>query len=319
MIMSRRATDGKGFYWELAMGAHDEWFAEKWARQEGDRSRSGGGGVSEQELADIAARLGGEVVDSAKGMVRFRASGCGIVTVRVSGPTNCFVYNATGSKGVAYAFVRQRLGVSAPTAVDAEVTQRSMQRIMREVRPAAGTPVEAYLRSRAITILPPLVQYHPKLWHKEAKTYWPGMVVERTNSAGDVVALHRTFLTEDGAKAPVDPVRKDLGRWTGTAIRLSGRVEEVLLGEGIETVLSAMQMTGLPGWATGSAGALRMVVLPPWVRRVIILVDMDDKGDGERAACAVCARLTAEDRVVELKRAPHGKDFNNVLMEMHND
>jgi hypothetical protein len=294
------------------MGAHDEWFAEKWARQEGDHSRRGG--VSVEKLADIAARLDGEVVDSAKGMVRLRVPRCGVVTVQITGPTSFYVYEMAGPQGAAYAYVRARLGLAAASrpALTPEQTKRAIERILAGCQPAAGTPVEAYLRSRAITILPPLVQYHPRLWYSD-DTYFPGMVVERQNAAGDVVALHRTFLTEAGAKAPVEPMRKDLGRWTGTAIRLSGRAEEMLLGEGIETVLSVMQMTGLPGWAAGSAGALRMAVLPPWVRRVTILVDGDD--EGERASQAAAARWFYEDREVKLARAGRGKDFNDLLLE----
>jgi hypothetical protein len=288
---------------------------ERWEWQERGRSRGRGGGVSEQELADIAARLGGEVVDPNKCTVRLRVPRCGTVTVRVYSSTSFYVYDVAGPKGAAYAFVRARLGLAASRpAMTPEETKRAIQNILDGCQSAAGTPVEAYLRSRAITILPPLVQYHPRLWHTD--NYWPTMVVERTNSAGDVVALHRTFLTEDGAKAPVDPVRKDLGRSTGTAIRLSGRAEELLIAEGIETVLSVMQTMNMPGWAAGSAWALRMLVLPPQVQRITILVDGDD--EGERAACAACARWTAEGRVVKLARAPRGKDFNDLLMEQRN-
>jgi hypothetical protein len=300
---------------EVAMGGFKKMWEQRWERLDSGRGR---GGVSAQELADIAARLGGEVVDPNKSTVRLRVPGCGAVTVQITGPTSFFVYDTAGPKGAAYAYVRARLGLAARPrpALTPEETKRAIQNILDGCQSAAGTPVEAYLRSRAITILPPLVQYHPRLWHTD--NYWPVMVVERTNSAGDVVALHRTFLTEDGAKAPVEPVRKDLGRSTGTVIRLSGRAEELLLGEGIETVLSVMQVTGMPGWAAGSAWALRMAVLPPWVRRVIILVDMDDDGEGERAAYAVCARMTAEGREVKLARAPRDKDFNDLLMEQHN-
>jgi hypothetical protein len=291
------------------MGGFKKMWEQRWERLDSGRGIS----IGAQELATVAEALTGEVVDSTKGTVRLRVPRCGIVMVRFYSPTSFYVYDMAGPKGAAYAFVRARLGLARP-ALTPQQNAQAIQDILRGCQPAAGTPVEAYLRSRAITILPPLVQYHPKLWHTD--NYWPAMVVERTNSAGDVVALHRTFLTEDGAKAPVEPVRKDLGRSTGTAIRLSGRAEELLIAEGIETVLSVMQTMNMPGWAAGSAWALRMVVLPPWVRRVTILVDGD--AEGEHAACAACARWTAEGRVVKLARAPRGKDFNDLLMEQRN-
>jgi hypothetical protein len=140
------------------------------------------------------------------------------------------------------------------------------------------------------------------------------MIAMRQDVTGRVVALHRTYLAHDGSgKAPVASQRMDLGPSKGSAIRLSLTAEELLIGEGIETVLSVMQVTGMPGWAAGSAVALRGLVLPPQVRRTTILVDGDDEGEG--AARATASRWIAEDRRVKFARAPRGKDFNDLLIE----
>jgi hypothetical protein len=276
-----------------------------WERLENDRSRGGRGdrgGVSGQELADLAARLGGQVVGD-------HAVRVGDATVRFYSSTSFYIYDAS-AWWQTRRFICERLGLEPPPPMD---STNEIRRIIREVRPATNSIVECYLRSRGIRLLPPLLQYHPALRHTDTKTEWPGMVVERQNAAGDVMALHRTFLTVDGRKAPVEPVRKDLGESKGTAIRLSPIAEELLIGEGIETVLSGMQLTGKPGWAAGSAVMLRLLVLPPQVRRVTILVDGDD--EGEHASQAAAARWFYEDREVKLARAGRDKDFNDLLLE----
>lgn len=84
-----------------------------------------------------------------------------------------------------------------------------------------------------------------------------------------------------------------------------------MVGEGIETVLSAMQMYGLPGWAAGNAGALRELLLPPEVKAVIILADNDKAG----LAAAHCAaqRWLRSGLQVRISIPPVGKDFNDTL------
>ena len=85
------------------------------------------------------------------------------------------------------------------------------------------------------------------------------------------------------------------------------------MAEGIENVLSVMQVTGIAGLAAGSAAALRTLILPPEVRHVIILVDGDEAG--RRASLAAGSRWRTERRKVELLYAPPNKDFNDLLIE----
>jgi hypothetical protein len=146
------------------------------------------------------------------------------------------------------------------------------------------------------------------------------MVAERHNVHGDQVAIHRTWLAWDSyGKAPLSKadVRMDLGPTKGTAIRLADLhvpgIDELLVGEGIETTLAGMQLFRLPGWAAGSAGMLRELELPPEVWKVLILADGDEPG--VNAAYAAASRWKAEQRTVRIARAPWGLDFNNVLIE----
>jgi hypothetical protein len=84
-----------------------------------------------------------------------------------------------------------------------------------------------------------------------------------------------------------------------------------MVGEGIETCLSAMQLMGLPAWAALSAPGLRSLVLPADVKDVIVLADGDEAG--EKAAQDCVRRWMAEGRSVRIDRAPRGMDFNDVL------
>ena len=104
---------------------------------------------------------------------------------------------------------------------------------------------------------------------------------------GAPLAIHRTFLTRDGAgKAPVEPQKMMLGPCRGGAVRLAAPGAVLMVGEGIETCLAAMQATTLPAWAALSTSGLRALDLPDEVRDVIVLADGDDPGEAAARDCA---------------------------------
>lgn len=179
---------------------------------------------------------------------------------------------------------------------------------------AEGTPVEIYLRSRGITIpIPSSIRFHPGLKHPSSGI-WPAMVALVTKGAdGKPLGVHRTFLARDGnGKAPVEPAKMMLGPCRGGAVQL-GEVGDVLMvGEGIETCLAAMQASGRPAWAALSTSGLRVLDLPREVRDVIVLADGDDPGEAAAQDCAW--RWKREGRRVRIARPPHGMDFNDLLM-----
>jgi hypothetical protein len=189
-----------------------------------------------------------------------------------------------------------------------------IQSIREQSAPAPGTLVETYLRGRGITIsLPSSLRFHPSLWNIENQTRLPGMIAERCDVTGRVTTVHRTFLQYDGSrKAAVSKPRLDLGNTHGTAIRLSPVSNELMIGEGIETVLSAMQLYGLPGWAAGNARAVRDLNLPSAVKSVVILADNDRAGTG--ASSFAAQRWLSCGLRVRIARAPVGNDFNDTLL-----
>jgi phage/plasmid primase-like uncharacterized protein len=178
---------------------------------------------------------------------------------------------------------------------------------------AHGTVVEAYLQSRSIRVPPPpSIRFHPRLKHSGGDV-WPAMVALVSDGiSGQPLAVHRTFLAHDGAsKAPVKQPKMMLGPCRGGVVRLATPSDELMVGEGIETCLSAMQASARPTWAALSTSGLRSLALPPTIQTVIILADGDEAG--ETAASAAADRWVREGRSVRIARAPKGADFNDLL------
>jgi putative DNA primase/helicase len=187
--------------------------------------------------------------------------------------------------------------------------------IWRATIPAPGTPVETYLSSRGLNLPPPpSLRFRRWLKHPaDGGTHWPAMVAQVTRGTdGEPMAIHRTFLARDGGgKAPVDPQKMILGPCRSGAVRLAEPNGVLLIGEGIETCLAAMQASGHPAWAALSTSGLRSLDLPKDVHDVIVLADGDEAGELAARDCAL--RWKRQGRRVRLARPPTGLDFNDLL------
>lgn len=202
----------------------------------------------------------------------------------------------------------------APSAENNSDRTAAALRLWRAALPAVDTAVAAYLHSRGIGLVTPdSVRFHPRLKHPSGRA-WPAMValVTRGND-GKPLAIHRTFLAPDGVgKAPVTPEKMMLGPCRGGAVRLAEPAGKLMVGEGIETCLAAMQATGIPAWSALSTSGLRTLHLPAEIEEVIVLADGDDPGE---AAAFDAARVwKREGRTVRIARPPIGMDFNDVLL-----
>ncbi|MER8809566.1 DUF7146 domain-containing protein [Mesorhizobium australicum] len=182
---------------------------------------------------------------------------------------------------------------------------------------AVGTPVATYLRSRGLDVPAlPALRFNAYLKHPSGGV-WPAMVALVTHGAtGLPIAVHRTFLARDGGgKAPVDPPKMMLGSCRGGVVRLDEPADVLMVGEGIETCLAAMQASGKPAWAALSTSGLRSLGLPRDVRDVIVLADGDEPGEAAAQDCA--RRWKREGRRVRIARPPQGMDFNDLLKARH--
>jgi putative DNA primase/helicase len=214
-----------------------------------------------------------------------------------------------------------------PDHDDAERTQTAL-RLWGVSVPATGTLVETYLRSRGIVMpIPATLRFHGGTKHARG-TFGPAMIALVTRGTdGAPLAIHRTFLARDGAcKAPIDPAKMMFGPCCGGAVRLGPITDRLLVAEGIESALSAMQATGQTAWAalsamqaTGQAAwaalstsGLRTLELPVEARDVVVLADGDEPG--EAAAHDAARRWKRGERRVRIARPPRGFDFNDVLL-----
>jgi putative DNA primase/helicase len=185
--------------------------------------------------------------------------------------------------------------------------------LWRSSVPAEGTLAETYLASRGIFLpVPDALRFNRALRHPSGG-YWPAMMALVTHGVdGTPLAVLRTFLARDGSgKAPVEPERMMLGPCRGGVARLGDPGEVLLVGEGIETCLAAMQATGHPAWAALSTSGLKGLELPREVRHVIVAADGD--AAGEAAACQCAHRWQREGRRVRIARPPRGTDFNDLM------
>ena len=147
----------------------------------------------------------------------------------------------------------------------------------------------------------------------------PAMIAPIQDVNGMVIAAHCTFLDPTtGNKLQGDGVKSRLifGACRGGAIRLSPLQNKVILCEGIEDGLAILQSNGEACvWVSYGTGGMQTLQLPNSVSELVIAIDNDLNGAGERAANILAAQLKKEGRVARIATpAPH-KDFNEMLVK----
>lgn len=250
--------------------------------------------------------------DEDKVLVRCHA-GCDQTRVIAALRSRGLWYHGDRHQGRAIRQQSRRPVNDLPGHDDARRTDGAL-RLWNASSPSPGTLAESYLRSRGLHLpVPQTIRFHAGLKHPTGGI-WPAMVALVTHGPDDApLAIHRTFLARDGAgKAPVVPQKMVLGPCRGGAVRLAPGGDVLMVGEGIETCLSAVQATGNPAWAALSTSGLRAIDLPQDACEVLVLADGDDPG--EAAARDAALRWKREGRTVRIARAPRGTDFNDLLL-----
>jgi putative DNA primase/helicase len=216
---------------------------------------------------------------------------------------------------------------------DDEKLRRRLRRTWQEavaLQDSWAKPARLYLERRGIS---PVTFYatgckcHPHLayWEqgKGAVGKFPTLLALLWDPQGQAVTLHRTYLTPDGCKAPVENPKKTMPypsdrKLAGALVRLGQPNGTLGLAEGIETALAVQEATGMVCWAATSATLLEAAVLPHSVRQVVVWADNDLKGAGQMAALCLAAQLVKEGRKVKVEvpdRPAEMKswDWNDVL------
>lgn len=148
-----------------------------------------------------------------------------------------------------------------------------------------------YLAERGITLpLPHSLRWAPALRRPDG-TQGPAMVARVNSLDGKVIGVHPTWLDRDDRGRLHRRDRASLGPVGGGSVRLAPAAETLLIGEGIETSLAAMQATAMPAWAALSASAMVAPRLPASVHR-----DGARAGPGMDLAEVLAGRASAEVR-----------------------
>ena len=250
---------------------------------------------------------------------------------------------ATGSPSLRETLAEARRFLAQPASPASETRSDPYDRIQAarnlwdRCGPIDGSHAEAYLKARAIHRCRfPALRFHPSLPYRPDAGGWrrfPALVAAVTGDDGAFAGVHRTWLDpRRPAKARVPRPRKALGRVYGLAVRFGdpGSASTLLVGEGIETVLSLVTVlppvpgAPLPGAvpsdslppdavaaAALSAGSLGAFVPPGNVTRLIVAPDRDEEGE--------IASLRLQLRCTQLGVAcavllPAGNDFNEDLL-----
>jgi len=269
--------------------------------------------------------------------------------VRLVGPASGpgaagkFTDGATGEHGDLLDIIRERTGISRfpdllaearahlgrpqPVLPDAPVprkakapggTPAAAARLFAASVPIEGTLAETYLRARGLTHggVMSALRFHPKCWHRDdgqtKSIPRPALIAAVTDGAGVCQGVHRTWLAPGGQdKAAVETQRRAMGHLLGNAVKLTPHEDILVVGEGIETMLSLSEAApGLPVWAALSSGHLGALLLPEGLQRLYIAIDRDQAGS--QAAERLSARATEvgiDCHVLE----PQLGDFNDDL------
>jgi hypothetical protein len=200
-----------------------------------------------------------------------------------------------------------------------EKWSRLGEKLWREARPIVGTPAEAYLKARGISLVPgpEVLRFHAAADHPKLKQRFPALIAKVIGSSE--ASFQVTYLAPDGkGKAAVDKAdqRRTLGANKFGVVGLA-EVEAgacLLVGEGVESVLSAMEASRLPGVAVLGVSSLANLEFSPDVVEVILLGENDENGASRKALDKICPTLVEKGLNVRVAMPPSGcSDLNDVL------
>lgn len=152
------------------------------------------------------------------------------------------------------------------------------QEIWQQAIPIEGTLGARYLASRAIDRSSSSLRFHAStpVGRGRSVRFRPAIIAAVREQAR-LVAIQRIFLTGDPPGLARDMARPKLalGRPLHGAVQLNPAGTALGLAEGVETALSASILLGIPVWATLGNERLARIALPPSVRRLVLLPDLD--------------------------------------------
>lgn len=149
------------------------------------------------------------------------------------------------------------------------------RRLWQSASAISDSPVERYLAQRGLQRASDQFRYLERtpLGPRGAVEFLPAMLAAVTTDIG-VIAVHRTFLdVASGKLAGFERPKRALGSLGFGAVRVAPPVQGRLgLAEGIESALAAMQLFGIPCWATLGNERFGLVSIPESVRGLSVIL-----------------------------------------------
>lgn len=148
--------------------------------------------------------------------------------------------------------------------------------------PLVGSLAEDYLRSRGIgcDLAHADLRFHPQApeGYKLKRGDFVAMVGAIRTPAGELLGVHLTYLTDEATKRPgVEdfPDRRMIGNVSGGFVRLGELDSRICAGEGIESSLSASEISGRPAIAALNKGNMAALPFIPDVTDWLLAYDTD--------------------------------------------
>lgn len=197
--------------------------------------------------------------------------------------------------------------------------QRTAQHLWESAKDIRGTLAETYLRSRGIVgdLSHADIRFHPSVstsaYSQDKGEKHPAMIAAIRLPTGEQIGAHVTYLSADGkSKAAVDPPRKVYGAQSGGVIFLGRVSAKMVLGEGIESSLSASEVCGRPAIASVCSGNMKSAPIIDGVDDWLVAYDRDANHTGLKAAQAFARRALDAAKAVRAMGPPRDvKDWND--------
>jgi len=219
--------------------------------------------------------------------------------------------------------------VKAPKIEKKEPEKEEKESFLWKKAEKNDADISKYLQNRAITIPVPLCMKWGTYKKDDAIDH---MVICAASKPTDkkVYAVQRLFIDIEEHKKVGAKMLGPCGEGRGVWFDRKGDVSEVVVGEGVETVLSAIQATKKNGVAALSTAGMDNLIFPDETMTIYILVDSDPVRDlenksvvGQKAAVKLAKRFecSVEGRVAYLVSPddtcfsdnPTKLDFNDLL------
>jgi hypothetical protein len=232
-----------------------------------------------------------------------------------AGCSNDEVIAALDRQGVRSRDLFDGSGAVAADRLEKRAFNSNARRLWHSATAISDSPAEVYLAQRGILRASDQLRYLQRtpLGPRGAVQFLPAMLAAVTTDVG-VIAVHRTFLDSgSGRLAGFERPKRALGSLGCGAVRLAPPAAGRLgLAEGIESALSAMQLFGVPCWATLGNERFGLVAIPESVRELYLFIDND--AGGELAERRALKAYSAPGRVIQPRAsASAGFDWNDEL------